>query len=658
VDHRIKLARHAPWLYFAALAAVNLFICRDAFTSGVCGHFASWHGAWMSLARLAGLDWIRPTWWRYWGGGEPLAFTYLPLIPFGIAAISQLLHCSRELALNLITASIYCAGPLLFYLLSWRLSHRAGYSFAAAMVWSLVSPIALLMPDAGLHHPSFWDPRRLLLMFEWDDLPRLTSLAFLPLAAWGMSLALERRRPLYYAAAGIGLAGMMLANMAGAVLAALLVVTLPLAMNPDRPLALLKRSALIAAATYAVISPWLTPSLILTTRSNEARNGEAQWTLSAAIALAITIAATWIVWRISARKLKNWPARWLLLFATPIVLAAAFQQYTGWHFAPQAWRYKIEAEAAIIWIAVFSLAPLIDRIPRTMRIACLSLLLLLAGRQMLDFHRVAHTLVAPVDVAHSIQFRVAKWVDANLPGQRVMMAGALGTFLDSFITADEFSAEQFTTGPNFEQKIAVYTIYTGTNAGDRDADYSILWLKAFGVHAIGVPGPQSPEYWKPIAHPRKFDGVLPVLWREDDTTIYRVPGSPWPVHVLRPDQLVRHPPVHGLDVDEVRAFVSAQDSAKGAALTWDDANHARIATTADAGEIVSTQITYDPGWHASVNGVRRPVRPDGIGLLVIEPACTGACDIRLEFDGGWEWKICLAASGITLLLLAARLFLS
>jgi hypothetical protein len=44
--------------------------------------------------------------------------------------------------------------------------------------------------------------------------------------------------------------------------------------------------------------------------------------------------------------------------------------------------------------------------------------------------------------------------------------------------------------------------------------------------------------------------------------------------------------------------------------------------------------------------------------MVIEPACDGNCEIHLEFDGGWEWKLCLAASGITILLLAAGMFLT
>ena len=652
VELNRRRSERLAWLYLAAILAINFFVCRDAFHADGCSHMASWHGAWLSLARLAGLAWVRPTWWRYWGGGEPLSLSYAPLIPFSIAGVSRVVGCTREMALNAIAAFVYCAGPAALYMLSWRLTRRAGCSFAAALIWSLASPIAFLMPDAGPGHPLISDPRRLILLFAWDDLPRMTSLLFFPLAAWGLVRALERRRPQYYAAAGIGIAGMMLANTAGAILTALLVVTLPVAMNPRRPLALLRRSVFTAAVTYLAIAPWLPPSFFLTTHNNEVRNGEAQWTASSTLALALTLFVLWQVWRLFKDRLANWYARWLLFAGTPVVLIAAFQQYAGWHFLPQAWRFKIEAEVTIVWMVVFLMAEFLARIPRAASACLLAIALPIAGVQAVRFHRSEQALTAPIDRTRTIHYRLAQWVAANLPGERVMLGGTLGTFLDEFVTADEFSAEQFTSGPNFEQKIAVYTIYTGTNAGLRDAEYSLLWLRAFGVHAIGVPGPSSPEYWKPFSNPRKFDGVLKVLWKEDDTTLYQVPGSHWTAHVLPAAQLVRTAPVHGLDTAQLSAFVAAQDAAGGAMIVWDDANHARVRAQIQPQEVLATQMTYDPGWHATVNGSAATVRPDGIGLMVVETACVGPCDVRLEFDGGWEWRICLAASAVTLLGLA------
>jgi hypothetical protein len=239
-----------------------------------------------------------------------------------------------------------------------------------------------------------------------------------------------------------------------------------------------------------------------------------------------------------------------------------------------------------------------------------------------------------------------------------MMGGSMGNFLNTFTSMEQLSGQPYTTAPNWEEQIAVYTIYIGQNSGDRDGDFSLLWLKAFGVQAVAVSGPHSPEYWKPFANPRKFEGMLPVLWREDDTTIYRVPQrSASLAHVMRPDQLVRRAPMHGLDTDDVHRFVAALDSASvPAVMEWRGANRARIRALLKPGEIVSTQITYHPGWHATVEGGDRTVLADGIGLMVVYPNCVGDCEIILNYDGGWSSRLCRAASsGILLLLLAASL---
>jgi hypothetical protein len=154
--------------------------------------------------------------------------------------------------------------------------------------------------------------------------------------------------------------------------------------------------------------------------------------------------------------------------------------------------------------------------------------------------------------------------------------------------------------------------------------------------------------------------MLPVLWREDDTTIYRVPQRFTSLaHVMRADRLVRRRPIHGLDTDEVRSYVAALDSAsQPALLEWRGSNQARIRAVLAPGEIVSTQINYHPGWHAIVKGRMAAVRSDGIGLMAVDPNCIGDCEVTLQYDGGWELRLCRAASGATLLLfLAAAAFL-
>ena len=160
-------------------------------------------------------------------------------------------------------------------------------------------------------------------------------------------------------------------------------------------------------------------------------------------------------------------------------------------------------------------------------------LLALAGMQVVAQRRFVKRLLNPANVALSIEYRSAKWVEANLPGRRVMLPGSMAAWLNAFVDTPQLCGQSYSTAPNWMQQVAQYAIFSGEGLGERDAEYSILWLKAFGVAAVGVSGPRSPEYWRPFAHPGKFEGVLPVLWREDDTTIYGVPpGSASLAHAI------------------------------------------------------------------------------------------------------------------------------
>jgi len=309
---------------------------------------------------------------------------------------------------------------------------------------------------------------------------------------------------------------------------------------------------------------------------------------------------------------------------------------------------------------VFGLRPAVSRIPPRARALLAIPLALLAGWKAAAHRRSVRTMLQPVDIARSIESRSAKWVAGSLPGQRVMMTGSMATWLDAFTDSPQLDAQSYSTAPNQLQQLAQYAVFSGQGMGERDAEYSILWLKAFGAQAVAVPGPQSPEYWRPFAHPRKFDGVLPVLWREDDTTIYRVPqASTSLAHVLRPGQLVRRRPYDGMDVEELRQYVAALDNPPAqASFEWRGANQAAIRARLEPGQAISVQITFDRGWRARANGASCVVRRDGIGLMVVEPDCFGQCEITLDYDGGREAAACRAASIATLLLVAGSVAFS
>ncbi len=660
---RVRDKRRAgalPWIYACILAGIGVFICREAFVTEAAPHFNSMQGEWLALARIAGLGWVSPRWWPYWGAGAPVEYAYAPLIPFSIAALARILHSSPALALNVILGVVYCLGPLTLYVAMWRLTKAPGWSFLAALVYLLAAPPAGVDPGSGFGLAWFATARRGSRLFEWDDLPHQTCLALLPVLVWLLARALKGRRAFDYAAAGAAMALMMLASMFGFVLAALAAVCVPLAMENRLWRQGLARAALALAAAYLAASPWAPPSLFVTIRSNSVFDHEAGPPARAMLALAIVAFAWWLTWRLSRRRIRDWPVRWIALFACPAILVPALDRYLALHFLLQPQRYVVEMELALALSLVFALRPALRRIQPRVRALLAIPLLLLAVRQVETHRRSVKTMLRPVDTAGSIERRSAKWVAAALPGQRVMMTGSMAAWLNAFTDSPQLGAQSYSTAPNQLQQVAQYAIFSGQGMGERDAEYSILWLKAFGAQAVAVPGPQSPEYWKPFAHPRKFDGVLPVLWREDDTTIYRVPQvSASLAHVMRPEQLVRRRPFDGVDVEELRQYVAALDNPPApASFEWRGANQAAIRARLEPGQAISVQITFDRGWRARVNGSPRVVRADGIGLMVVEPDCAGECAITLDYDGGWEAKACRAASIGTLLLAAGALVFS
>jgi hypothetical protein len=216
-------------------------------------------------------------------------------------------------------------------------------------------------------------------------------------------------------------------------------------------------------------------------------------------------------------------------------------------------------------------------------------------------------------------------------------------------------------GANWVERVALYTIYSGQNAGDQDGPISVLWLKAFGCGAITVPGLASRNESHPLLHPEKFAGLLPLVWHEGDDFIYQVPlRSTSLAHVVPSGTLVASRPVHGLDVVQLRRYVEALENPAFplADLRWQNPEQGSVVASLAGDQTVSLQITYDPGWRASVNGRPVAIRSDGLGMIAIDPGCRGECTIDLTFDGGIERRICFILGILVSLSLVAMIALS
>ena len=168
-----------------------------------------------------------------------------------------------------------------------------------------------------------------------------------------------------------------------------------------------------------------------------------------------------------------------------------------------------------------------------------------------------------------------------------------------------------------------------------------------------MTGEGSTEVYKPVKDPKKYEGVLEVLWRDGGDVLYRV-GKPHLslARVVPRGSLVPRTPINAADVDPLRPYVAAlEDSAMPEALfTWTSAHSGRMETDLRDGEAVSWQVAWNAGWHATAGGREIPIARDALGLMTIFPPA-GKSTVDLMYDGGVEMRIAHWLSGITVLIL-------
>jgi hypothetical protein len=640
------------WLPALALFALNAFLCFPLFRIEYLDDFQSNEGTWIVFARFLMGHWPHVGWFPWYNAGMPMESTYLPLVPVLTALGAWATHASPALVFHFLAALAYSLAPVSLFAFAAWMSGRTTGAFSAALLWSLFSPsvaLPIILTDAG----SPWVLRRLQNIVFWGETPHNVSIALVPLALLLLARYLKEPGARKFAAAVLAFAAVMLANAFGVVfLAGSAILLLASEDRPDWKHAV--SLAAIAAAAYLLVCRALPPSLLKLIETNsQIVGGDYRFTLKTAFVAAVCALALGALWWI-ARRLKDAMSRFSVLFLAwfggiPILAAC------GVGLLPQPYRYHLEMEIGVCLVAGFAVEVIARHLSRNTRFAAAVVCTALLAPVAVNDYRFARRLIHPADVASSAPYREARWIGEHLPGQRVMASSDTSLWFNVFTDNPQLSGGHEPSAPNWMQRVAVYTIYVGQNAGPRDGEYSVFWLKAFGCAAITVPGPASRDNYHAVLRPEKFDGLLPPIWREGADSIYQVPlRSASLAHVIPRTAIVTRPPVHGLDLDPARPYVEALDDPRlpPAPLTWENPDHGRIAAEVADGQAVAVQMTYDPGWQATEDGRPLRVRKDGLGLMVIEPDRPGHAAIDLRFAGGAERTVCsLIGAAMCLVLL-------
>jgi hypothetical protein len=635
--------------YSIVLVWINFYIVREIFHSPA-GSMPSMHGFWIALAARAQGSWFHPTWWPYWNCGMPFEYAYAPLIPALTATWAAIRHVSGGVGFNAVTGIVYIAAPLMLFLMAWMITRAPGYSFFAALLYSLTSVAQVIVPDSPWSPGIFWQSWRFTVTAIWDDTPHLAAVALLPPAVVLLWRSVTRPSWWLISAAAALIALATYASVFAPISIGIAAIALIAAVDAPMRARLALRIAGVAVLAYALAAAFLPPSLIAAIADSAHNGPEPTWTVESFTAIALMLLG-WIALWPFVQRIRVAYLRFFVLFA---YLTSAIPILGIWlhrSFLPQPKRYAMEMEMALCLLIVFGLRPWIDKLRPSLRVALALVALCLAGEQIASHRRFAKAWLNQPDVQSTIEYRTAKWAERNLPGVRLMLPGSIAQWAADFAPIDQLSGGSWSLDSNPSQRLAMSAVEEGGRTPSEDARISLAWLKAFGVGAIAMDGPNSQEFWKPYAHPQKFDGVLPVLWSEDGVTFFRIPQRSASLsHIIPRDALVRAQPRSILEIGAIDRYDAALDdpALPESTLQWMDRNHIRIAGRAQPGQVISIQVSYHPGWHASAGGREIPVHRDGLGLIWLDPQ--GAPDIELEYTGGAELRIC---RGITLIALAA-----
>jgi hypothetical protein len=629
----------------AALMALNVYIALDLFRTEYLSHMESIEAAYIGISRYIldhgfGLDWF-PLWYV----GIPFQNTYPPLLHALVAAVAWIGRVSPAHAHHITAAALYCVAPAFVYLLSRQLSGDWRVASAAALLYSLTTPSALLA-----HSVRSWagpaDPARFFSIIWYGDSPHVASVALIPLAILAIHWALEGASPLRIYVAALAAAAVVLTNWLGAFALALSVAGYLLARSA---LGLINRNALLRVAViaimgYACAMPWIPPSTIARVQHN-AQYVIGKYPITAAHVLyAVPVlglaALLWLALRRFRASLLCGFACFLALFTGALVVTA---NYSDVSLMPQPHRYHHEMDLSLSIAAVCLIAAVLRRIDRRITASVLIALLPLAVMQARHMRRRARVKVGSLEITRTVEYQVATWLQKNLPARRVFATGSIQFWLNAFSDTPQ-------VGGGFGQGIAndqIPVVHFGVPWTKGDGADAAAWLKLYGAAAVVVAEPGTrdafPDGWR---DPAKFRGVLPEIYRNGADVIYRVPSrSDSLAHVIRRDAVVSRPPYNNSDLDPAKPLLSDLDDP---ALPMATMHCRRPGDCVIRGEVgldyvVFVQMTYHRGWRAYVDGEQRPIRRDGLGFMVIQPQCSGPCEIRLIYDGGLEMTAAKAA---------------
>ena len=644
---------------FLVLTALNLSISWRLLKVEYTNQFSSVEGYFIAIARYISGHWGDFSWFPLWHCGMPYQDTYVPLLHLVVAATASVGHIPAARAYHGVIGVTYALGAPALYWMAVRLGAPRGAALLSALFYSLFSPSALLMADVARDLGGLWYSRRLQVMTVYGEGPHVTAMTLLPVAVLALENALVKRTGRALALAALSIALVFLTNIPGSMALGVAVFCWICAQPRGRRRAAWGVAASASALAYCLACFGVPPSSMFRVGANAGdmhrgfTNSLHYGPLPLVLALGSVAAAGFLL----ARTRLPLAVRFAILFSALAGAMAATAHSETFELLPQVGRLHLEFEIGACLLLGCTAWALYTLFPRWTRPVLLALCLGPVVVQYGNYRWRARLDIQRADLEKRSEYTTARWLQANLPGGRVYVTGSTAFWLNAFSATPQLigCCDQGQSMPVLNE--VPYKVNSAISPAITEA--GIDWLRALGVQAIVVNGPASTDEYKDIRAPERFDGVLPLLHRENGDAIYSVlPLGTSLAHVLRPGELVPHGPPGKFAYADILKYARANvDAARpAAAFEWRGGARARIRANLGPGDLLSVQVAWFPGWKAAVHGQPKSVSADGMDFLVIQPQCQGDCEIDLTWTGRGDLPLAAMVSVATLALLAFLAF--
>ena len=623
------------------LILIAAALIHPLFTLVYMNNWASIEATFIADARFLAEHWPHPRWQPLWYGGTRFDYIYPPALRYGTAGLSMLFDIPTAHAYHLYTGIFYCIGIAGVYLMVRALSGSRGMAWAAALATMLVSPTYWLMEDIRIDAATrFMTPWRLHVLALWGEGPHTSALALVGPAIAASWLTLTRNsRPALVAAAV--LSALVVSNnfYGGVALSIFFGLMLWCLWVTRRDHSLWLRGAATASLAYGLTAFWLVPSYLTTTLANlkvVRAESNIQHLIGGLAAAAVFFVVSY--WWGRERPERFYP---LFLSGACFILGGMILSWDwfGIRIVGTPGRLIPELDLVLtlalleIMRRVWNRAPAWS--PSRPWLARATLIIPIAVALPNSLSYVSHAWkIFPEDrePERRIEYRLSQWMSENLPDSRAFVAGSVRFWYNAWHDLAYLSGGSHQGMLNQSILPAINEIRIGT-----DGELAAKWAKCFGVDAIIVNDETSAELYHDYPYPKKFEGVLPVLWDEGQgDVIYSVPRR-YPGHArvvrMRDVDVLSEEPPDDWEAEELDAYVRMVEEGpdEPAAMNWRGTDRIKVQADFDYGEALLLQVAYDPSWTAFAGKRRLPIHRDRLGQMLIEVP-EGRWDIELVFD--------------------------